>query len=82
MEAANDRLGYCGISHFTPPIGPATAGKTRIESSDVSGIKPVIRRDGRTNHLDKLNMEDEGMRLGHRRPPIIRRRDNAAHDDQ
>src|SRR5207244_8091407 len=42
----------------------------------------VRRRDERAKLLDKLNMEGDGMRLRHRRPPIIRGRDNAAHYDQ
>ena len=46
------------------------------DSTDIGGFKPVIPRDRRNNHLDELNMEGDGMRLRHRRPPAIRRRDN------
>jgi hypothetical protein len=35
----------------------------------------------RINHLDKLNIEGKGMTLRHRRPMIIRRRDDAVHCD-
>jgi len=75
------QLGQCGISHFASPVGSATAAKQELHSTDANGLEPVIRRDERTNHLDKLNKEGEETRLRHRRPPIIRRRDNAAHHD-
>src|SRR5436190_24282289 len=42
----------------------------------------LIRRDERTNHLDKLNMEGERNETGHRRPPIIRWRDRATQHDR
>ena len=74
-------LGQYGISHFATPVGSATAARQELHSTDVNGLDPVIRRDERTNRLDKLNKEGEETRLGHRRPPIIRRRDNTAHYD-
>jgi hypothetical protein len=51
------QLGWCGISHFATPIGSATAARQELHSTDANGLDPVIRRDERTNHLDKLNME-------------------------
>ena len=50
-------LGQYGISHFATPVGSATAARQELHSTDVNGLDPVIRRDERTNHLDKLNME-------------------------
>jgi len=75
------QLGWCGISHFATPIGSATAARQELHSTDVNRLDPVIRRDEWTNHLDKLNKEWERTRLRHRRPPIIRRRDNTAYYD-
>jgi hypothetical protein len=75
------QLGQCGISYFATPVGSATEARQELHSTDVNRLDPVIRRDERTNHLDKLNKEWERTRLRHRRPPIIRRRDNAAHYD-
>jgi hypothetical protein len=51
------QLGWRGISHFATPIGSATAARQELHSTDANGLDPVIRRDERTNHLDKLNME-------------------------
>lgn len=51
------QLGGCGISHFATPIGSATAARQEFHSTDVNRLDPVIRRDERTNHLDRLNME-------------------------
>jgi len=69
------RLGWRSIAQFATPIGPVTAIKQR-HSTDIGGFEPSIPRDRCSNHLDKLNIEGDGMRLRHRRLAVIRRRDN------
>ena len=80
MQGAIDPIG--SRRHLAAPIDRAAAGKQEPDTAGVNGVDPAIRRDERTKHLDKLNVERTGMRLRHRRLSIIRRRDNAAHNDQ
>jgi len=86
MEGAIDAIGP--RRHLSEATGSvrATADKTGTpyhrHTTDAIGFGPDIRRDERTNHLDKLNIGGAGMRLGYRRLSIIRRRDNASHYDR
>jgi hypothetical protein len=82
MEATHEPIWLGRHLAFVAAIGTATPGKQGLNPTNVNGVGAGIPRDGRNNPADKLNIEDEGMRLGDRRPPIIRRRDTAAHDDQ
>ena len=75
------RWGWCHISHLKTLIG-VDRRKRQHYSIHFGRPAPGIRRDKRINHLDKLNIEGKGMTLRHRRPMIIRRRDDAVHCDQ
>jgi hypothetical protein len=58
-------------------------GKKPLNATEIDGFGPVIPRDKRINHLDKLNMEGGRNETEASSPPVIRRYDNQyTHHDQ
>ena len=67
MEGANDPIGLVRHLALRDSDRSGDSGQDKeLHSTNVNGLEPVIRRDERTNHLDKLNMEGQDTRLGHR----------------
>jgi hypothetical protein len=65
MAGASDPIGL--VRHLALRVSDRSGDsgqKQALHSTDVNRLDPVIRRDERTNHLDKLNMGGEGTNWG------------------